>query len=135
MSLGRLSVAPMGTDPVLDNKRRGFWLRMARERANLTQAAVAGQLGLSSESKSTMSAWEAGTREPKLRYLKEMARLYGVPLEMFTDPEPTAVERIDERLEELARSALRRERDDWEAETRDPEAADAPAERRRTRSA
>lgn len=125
----------MGTDPALDNKRRGFWLRMARERANLTQAAVAGQLGLSSESKSTMSAWEAGTREPKLRYLKEMARLYGVPLEMFTDPEPTAVERIDERLEELARDALRQERADWVAEERDPAAGDVPTVRRRRRTA
>jgi len=125
----------MGTDPALDNKRRGFWLRMARERANLTQAAVAGQLGLSSESKSTMSAWEAGTREPRLRYLKEMARLYGVPLEMFTDPEPTAAERIDERLEELARSALRQERDDWAAGERGTVTDGAPAGRRRRRTA
>lgn len=107
---------------------------MARERANLTQAAVAGELGLSNESKSTMSAWEAGTREPKLRYLKEMARLYGVPLELFTDPPPTAEEQIDQRLEALAQVALQRERQDWEAE-QGPTAAGGPAAPRRRRSA
>jgi transcriptional regulator with XRE-family HTH domain len=125
----------MATSAALDNERRGFWLRMARERANLTQAAVAAQLGLSSESKSTMSAWEAGTREPKLRYLKEMARLYGVPLETFTDPAATAREQIDERLEDLARAALRAERADWEAEEPDLGAAAAPGAPRRRRSA
>lgn len=125
----------MATDPSVDNKRRGFWLRIARERANLTQDAVAGELGLSTKSKSTMSAWEAGTREPKLRYLKAMATLYGVPLEMFTDPEPTAHERIDARLEELGLAALRQEREDWAAGEPSPEAAAGPAERPRRRSA
>ncbi|MEO7332813.1 MAG: helix-turn-helix transcriptional regulator [Gemmatimonadales bacterium] len=125
----------MATNPALDNERRGFWLRMARERANLTQAAVAGELGLSSESKSTMSAWEAGTREPKLRYLKAMARLYGVALEMFTDPEPSARERIEDRLAEWSQAALRLEREDWEAGERDGAVGGAPVAQRRRRSA
>ncbi len=136
MFSAQLTVAGMATDAAIDNKRRGFWLRIAREAANLTQAAVAEQLELSSQSKSTMSAWEAGTREPKLRYLKAMADLYGVPLEFFTEPEPTAYERIEERLRELAIEALVDESRDWmEAEARGPAAAGVPVSPRRKRSA
>lgn len=88
---------------------------MARERANLTQTAVAGELGLRSQAKSTVSGWESGAREPRLRYLKALAKLYGVPLDLFTDPPATAYEEIDERLEMLAQRALRLESDDWAA--------------------
>lgn len=101
----------MATDAERDNKRRGYWLRMARERANYSQATAAEMLGLSNQSKSTMSAWEAGTREPRIRYLKAMAELYGVPLSVFTDPEPTA----EERLDALVSDAGGLEREDWEA--------------------
>lgn len=133
--LTRLTVLGMATDPTIDNIRRGFWLRMARERANLTQSAVAESLGLSSESKSTMSAWEAGTREPKLRYLKAMAQLYGVPLETFTDPGPTASEDLD-RLVELATGAAKLARQDLEAgEEQAPNVDDEPGRPRGRRSA
>ena len=53
------------------------------------------QLGLANQAKSTISGWESGAREPKLRYLKAMATLYGVPLDLFTDPPPTAYESIE----------------------------------------
>lgn len=58
----------MATEVQQEAKRRGFWLRVARERANLTQEAVAMTLGLSGKSKSTMSAWEKGERDPKLSH-------------------------------------------------------------------
>lgn len=96
----------MGTSSELDDRRRGFWLRMARERANLTQTGAAERLGLRNQAKSTISGWESGAREPRLRYLKAMAVLYGVPLDLFTDPPPTAYESIDARLRQLAGDAI-----------------------------
>jgi transcriptional regulator with XRE-family HTH domain len=127
-------VAP--TDPDLERRRRGFWLRIARERANLSQQAAAKELGLSAESKSTLSAWESGAREPKASMLAKMARLYGVPMAMFADPDPTAHELIDRRLDELAREAARLERQDWEkAQAEHRAAEDGPADAPDTRSA
>lgn len=63
-----LRLLSMATEVQQEAKRRGFWLRVARERANLTQEAVAMTLGLSGKSKSTMSAWEKGERDPKLSH-------------------------------------------------------------------
>lgn len=83
------------TDTVLENKRRGFWLRMSRERAGISQSTAAEELGLSGQSKSTLSAWEAGTREPRPSMLTRMALLYGVPVERLANPAPTAYEQID----------------------------------------
>lgn len=95
-------------------RRRGFWMRMARERVNLTQAAAAEALGLSGHSKSTLSAWENGSREPKASYMVRMAELYEIPVEiLMTPPAPTAYEIIDARLDELRRVAGVLERDDW----------------------
>lgn len=96
---------------------------MARERAGLSQETAAKELGLSGRSKSTLSAWEAGSRDPKSTMLARMARLYGVPIAVFSDPEPTP----EERLDEIARLAGERERLDWDAgQGRDRETAGAP---------
>lgn len=115
-------------DPALERRRRGFWLRIARERADLSQASAAKELGLSSLSKSTLSAWESGEREPKASMLARMARLYGVPMEMLANPEPTAHEVIDRRLDEAVDEASRQERTGWERSQGASRAAeDAPA--------
>lgn len=76
-------------------KRVGFWLRMARERANLSQPAAAKMLGLSNKSASTLSAWEAGTREPSPSKLRAMSELYQTPISLFYDPPLTAYEQIE----------------------------------------
>lgn len=78
-----------------ESRRRGFWMRMAREYANLSQPAAAKLLGLSAKSASTLSAWESGTRDPKSNTLKAMATLYGVPMALFYEPPPTAQEQIE----------------------------------------
>lgn len=131
-----LRLLPMATASVLENKRRGFWLRVARERANLTQEAVIKELGLSSRSKSTMSAWESGAREPKLRYLTGMARLYEVPVSVFLEPEPTAEEQLDERLAALARQAIRQAVSDVDAElAQGPASGESPGGQPRRQSA
>lgn len=108
MSLRLLSPG-MGDDEVYA-KRLGFWLRMARERSGKSQAGAAKYLGLSEKSKSTVSDWENG-RVPALAYLRRLARWYGVPLEVFTHPELTP----DERLDEIARFASDEERQGWES--------------------
>lgn len=109
---------------------------MARERANLTQTAAADKLGLKSQAKSTISGWESGAREPKLRYLKAMALLYDVPLDLFTDPPPTAYESIDERLRVLAGDAIGLGLEDLESEgERGPDAGAPPTAPLRRRSA
>lgn len=118
----------------LRSVRRGFWLRVARERANLSQGAAAKTLGLSGKSKSTLSAWENGSREPSPTKLEAMAQLYGVAVEVFMNPEPTAAERIDERLDELTRRASERESQEW-AEAQARASAGGPAGARRRRSA
>lgn len=101
-------------DPDLERRRRGFWLRMGREHAGLSQESAARELGLSGKSKSTLSAWESGARDPRSSMLAKMARLYGIPVEMLVNPQPTAYEAIDRRLDELVRAAGELEREDWE---------------------
>lgn len=91
----------------VEDRRRGFWLRMARERANLSQPAAAALLGLSDKSASTLSAWESGTREPSPSKLKAMAELYAVPVALFYAPPPTAIEQMDAIVagEDISRTA------------------------------
>lgn len=131
-----LRLLPMATASAIETKRRGFWLKVARERANLSQEAVAREIGLSSTSKSTMSAWENGTRDPKLRHLNAMARLYGVPVSVFMDPAPTATELLEARLADLARAAIRLAVADAQAEAQPSPSSDGqPTVQPRTRSA
>ncbi len=114
------------------NRRLGFWLRMARERAGKSQAGAAEHLGLSTSSKSTVSDWENGDRPPKLNQLRRLAEYYGVPLTVFTAPEPT----IEERLDEIVRAAGELERADWAREQAGrPASEDAPAAERDRRPA
>lgn len=119
----RLLSAAMPDDDAIYNRRLGFWMRMARERAGKSQAGAAEVLGLSKSSKSTVSDWENGMRPPGLNQLRRLAAYYSVPLELFTDPQPTPEERIDE----IVRLATAEERQDW-LEARDPgqEAGDEP---------
>lgn len=111
-------------------------MRIAREHAGLSQETAARELGLSGKSKSTLSAWESGARDPRSSMLVKMARLYGLPVEMLADPQPTAHEAIDRRLDELARAAGELEREDWERQQGGRrEAEDGPADERRRRPA
>lgn len=112
--------------------RRGHWLRLAREEANLNQSEVARQLGLSEKSGSTITAWEQGKRDPSVSQLLQMARLYGVPAITFLEPEPTDVE----RLRQLASAAVELEQRDWVAEGEPgPDAGAGPDGLPRRRSA
>jgi transcriptional regulator with XRE-family HTH domain len=108
---GGLSLAVMtAEEEQRERRRRGYWLRLARLRANLNQNEVARRLGLSERSGTTVLAWEQGRRDPRATVLHRLARLYGVPPELFIDPPPTD----EERLEAMVKHAEERERADWE---------------------
>jgi transcriptional regulator with XRE-family HTH domain len=113
----------MPDDDELYAKRLGFWLRMARERAGKSQAGAADHLGLSKNSKSTISDYENGVTVPAIRALRRLAAWYEVPLEVFTNPDPTT----EERLDAIVRAATELEREDWE---REQEARRATADER-----
>lgn len=106
----RLLSGSMADDQVYA-RRLGFWLRMARERAGKSQAGAAEFLGFSAKSKSTISDYENAVTVPSLQVLRRLAEWYGMPLSVFTDPEPTP----EERLDAVANAAAALEREDWEA--------------------
>lgn len=101
-----VSVAMTNEEAVHERRRRGHWLRLARVEANLNQNEVARRLGLGERSGTTILAWEKGRRDPRSSHLRQLAALYGVPIEKFADPEPTDVERLIEWRAELARAAI-----------------------------
>lgn len=118
----RLLSADMADDE-LYARRLGFWLRMARERAGKSQGGVAEFLGFSKKSKSSISDYENGVTVPALPVLRRLAEWYGVPLGVFTDPQPTP----EERLDEIVRLAEEQERGEWEsAAAREPAPGQAP---------
>jgi transcriptional regulator with XRE-family HTH domain len=94
----RLLSATMAEEDEIYQRRQGFWLRMARERAGKSQAGAAEMIGLSPASKSSISDYENGVTAVPLRMLRRLAEYYAVPLSLFTEPPPTAYEEIDARL-------------------------------------
>lgn len=122
-----------------ERRRRGYWLRLARENAGpnggvLNQAVAAKAIGLSERSGSAISDMEKGKREASATELTILARLYGVPVSWFSEPKPTDLEELLE-AKRLAADALDDEAADWAAgeQERDPAAeggADGPRGRR-----
>lgn len=122
----------MAAEDVLYAKRLGFWLRAARERSGKSQSGAAEMLGFSAKSKSTISDYENGVTIPSIPVLRRLAEWYGLPLAVFTDPQSTP----EERLDEIVRLAGQREQRDWDAgEDRDRADDDGPGAEPRRRSA
>jgi transcriptional regulator with XRE-family HTH domain len=86
-------------------RRRGYWLRKARDRVHMDQNSVAKAIGLSARSGTSVLSWEKGRRSPKADQLHRLARLYGVPVATFTDPRPTDEEWLDDLAEGKDRDA------------------------------
>jgi transcriptional regulator with XRE-family HTH domain len=104
----------MAGDDDLDRYRyrRGYWLRMARRRAGrLTLETVAKLMEYSERSSSTIKLWEDGKRDPSDVQLRRIAALYNVPVEVFTDPDETDEERLDEKVRRLVAERARRSLD------------------------
>lgn len=128
----RLVSVPMTEDEIaMIRRRRGYWLRLAREHANMDQNSVARELGMSPKSGTSVLAWEKGTRSPNVDQLHQLARIYQVPVSTFTEPRPTD----EEWLDELVAGAGALEREDWEAGERSAPPAEGGSDgapRRRT---
>jgi len=105
----------MGEQDELFQRRQGFWLRMARERAGKSQAGAAEVAGLSKSSKSSISDYENGITPIPQRILRRLANWYGVPPSVFTEPGRTAEELLDSRV----RAASSLEQLDWDAAEED----------------
>jgi transcriptional regulator with XRE-family HTH domain len=86
--------------------RRGYWLRRARDNANVTLSDAAQTAGLAAGSGSTVSLWERGLRPIKVHQMKRLALRYGVPVSLFTDPPMTDDERLRSAIAEATRLAL-----------------------------
>lgn len=89
--------------------RRGYWLRIARRRAGLNLESVAKAMKYSSGSASTFSLWEDGKRDPSDVQLRQIAAVYDVPVEIFTDPDETDTERLERRIATIRAERARRE--------------------------
>lgn len=99
----------MASDDVeVYRRRRGYWLRMARRRAGLTLEAVAELMEYSKRSSSTFKRWEDAERDPSDVQLQRMARVLDVPVELFTDPDPTDEERMEAKIERVRADRARR---------------------------
>ena len=129
----RLLSVPMTEDELTKlRRRRGYWLRLARERANMDQNSVARELGMSPKSGTSILAWEKGTRSPNMDQLHQLARIYDVPVSTFSEPRPTD----EEWLDDLVTAAGELEREDWEAGERSaPPSEGGTGAAPRTRSA
>lgn len=101
-------------DEQLERQRRGYWLRIARETAGYTQAAVAELIGYRGTSKSSINAWEDGRRPVPLDKLKVLARLYNVPVDRFIEP-PESGHEVIRHWQQLAADAVALALEDLEA--------------------
>lgn len=97
---------------------------MARERAGKSQEGAAKQVGLVGASKSTISAYERGTKVAPQQVLRTLARWYGVSVDLFLHPDVTADEMIDRRMDQLTDASAAAERADWEAAAALPPASE-----------
>lgn len=126
-----------GSDRDLARRRRGRWIRLARERRELTTDGLAAALGYKgAKPGSVVSRWESGERAVPSDLFPAIAAVLQLPAEWLTNPPMTDLERLEERLDELMNAAARLERDDWAAgEDRAPEDGDGPAGEPHTRIA
>lgn len=113
----------MTDDEDLQQVRRGYWLKLAREQSGFTLAAAAKAAGLADSSGSTVSLWEAGQRSIKVIQMERLARAYGVPSTLFLTPGKTDEERLREAID--AASAFEQEDSDREGD-RGPGDGDEP---------
>jgi len=110
-SIQRLAFVVMATeDAAVYRRRRGHWLRVARNRAGLTLKEVAHAMDYSLRSSSTIKLWEDGKRDPSDVQLRRLSGVLGIPVEVFTEPDETDEERLEAKIRSVIASQSRRDR-------------------------
>ena len=113
------------------HRRRGWWIRVARERQAMNVDDLAQLLGYV-DGKGTISLWEKGKRPVPSGKFPQLAEVLKLPDRYLVNPPRTD----EERLEEAIAAGSTREREDSGAEAEpDPGDDDEPDAWRRTRSA
>lgn len=97
-------------DTAIYRRRRGHWLRVARQAKGLTLKEVAKEMDYSLRSSSTIKLWEDGKRDPSDVQLRRVAGVLGVPVEVFTDPDETDEERLQGKIRAIIAARARRDR-------------------------
>ena len=106
-----LAFAGMATnDADAYRRRRGHWLRVARQAEGLTLKEVAREMGYSLRSASTIKLWEDGKRDPSDVQLRHLAEVLNRPIDVFTDPDETDEERLVSRTRAVLADKARRDR-------------------------
>lgn len=83
------------TEQLAVRRRRGYWVRRARERKGYTLQYVASSLGYSDKSISTVSRWEDGGRQVPSDKIEPLSRLLSLPPRFLVRPPLTDDERLD----------------------------------------
>lgn len=123
-----------GIDEVRERKRRAHWLRLARVAADVKQPEAARYIGY--KAGTSVLAMEKGRKDPTATEMQKLAELYGVPVSMFADPDPTDQEKVDHARAEHARAAIVLAGEDRASGgAPPPPAVGRPTRPRRTRSA
>ena len=99
-----VSVPMTGVEKDRENKRRGFWMRVARDVAGVKQDDAAHAIGL--KAGTSILAIEKGRRPVTATEMRILADLYGVPVSMFAEPTMTDEDRVSEERAKLARAAI-----------------------------
>jgi len=95
----------------LVHRRRGWWIRVAREGRGITLAALAEAAGYQG-GQGTVSLWERGERPVPSGKFPVLAETLGLPAAYLVNPPMTD----EERLAAAVRAAEEQERRDWESE-------------------
>lgn len=129
-SLGSLA----DIDEVRARKRRAHWMLLARRAATVKQTDAAAYLGY--KAGTAITNMEKGRKDPTAIEMQKLAQLYGVPVGMFADPEPTDEEKVIQARAVLARAAIELAAEDRAAEEAPRQTVDGrPSARRDRRSA
>lgn len=106
-----LAFVGMATDDAATyRRRRGHWLRVARQMRGLTLKEVAKEMDYSLRSSSTIKLWEDGKRDPSDVQLRRAAIVLDVPVEVFNDPDETDEERLQAKIRAIIAARARRDR-------------------------
>ena len=120
------------TEKAATRRRRGYWVRLARERKGWTQKELAHALGYNDGQTGNLSKWESGERPIPSDLFEPLAIALGLPANFLVRPPKTD----EDRLEEAIQFASTAERQDWGSEERlGPEDGGGPAASPGTRSA